>query len=359
MTDDGMTGDGMTAPRTIRCASAAEVMTDVRALLRVPTTTSPVALAPFRPDPDVEIDSGLGGDHRRRWVAPRREPNPIEEPPTDVAVPPSPRPDPEPDPALNERPPGPRRRHIRGALAMVVTFLIMAGGVSVWWLRGHDTTGEIADAPPADAYAMSGHDQFTSLVAHAARADVDVYASPDQRAPSARLRNPTDTGSPLVFLVVDATDEEWLRVRMPVPPNGATGWVRRDGVTIRSTRYRVRVALGAHRLELYRGSEFVFSAPVAIGTADTPTPGGQFYIKDLVQPPSPDTGYGPYVFGLSGYSNRVEKFTNGAGVIGIHGTNEPQLIGRDVSRGCIRLRNEDLKRLVGVLPLGTPVDIVA
>jgi lipoprotein-anchoring transpeptidase ErfK/SrfK len=46
-------------------------------------------------------------------------------------------------------------------------------------------------------------------------------------------------------------------------------------------------------------------------------------------------------------------------VIGIHGTNEPQLVGTDVSHGCIRLRNEDISRLVGLLPLGTPVEITA
>ena len=47
------------------------------------------------------------------------------------------------------------------------------------------------------------------------------------------------------------------------------------------------------------------------------------------------------------------------GVIGIHGTNEPELVGTDVSHGCIRMLDEDVTRLVEEfgLPLGTPVEI--
>ena len=46
-------------------------------------------------------------------------------------------------------------------------------------------------------------------------------------------------------------------------------------------------------------------------------------------------------------------------VIGIHGTNQPQLLGQDVSHGCIRLSNDAIIRLAGTVPTGTPVDIIA
>ncbi|HLF41857.1 MAG TPA: L,D-transpeptidase, partial [Acidimicrobiia bacterium] len=95
-----------------------------------------------------------------------------------------------------------------------------------------------------------------------------------------------------------------------------------------------------------------------IGTRDTPTPGGIFYIKELLQPPNPRGAYGPYAFGLSGFSNVLESFAGGDGVIGIHGTNDPTTVGKDVSHGCIRLRNEDLLELVERVPLGTPVAIL-
>ena len=42
---------------------------------------------------------------------------------------------------------------------------------------------------------------------------------------------------------------------------------------------------------------------------------------------------------------------------GIHGTNEPELIGQQVSHGCIRMLNEDVEELFDVVSIGTPVSI--
>ena len=41
----------------------------------------------------------------------------------------------------------------------------------------------------------------------------------------------------------------------------------------------------------------------------------------------------------------------------LHGTNKPETIGRSVSHGCVRLRNEDIDRLYEIVPVGTPVFI--
>lgn len=41
----------------------------------------------------------------------------------------------------------------------------------------------------------------------------------------------------------------------------------------------------------------------------------------------------------------------------IHGTNRPETIGRSVSHGCVRLRNEDIARLYEMVPIGTQVFI--
>jgi lipoprotein-anchoring transpeptidase ErfK/SrfK len=45
-------------------------------------------------------------------------------------------------------------------------------------------------------------------------------------------------------------------------------------------------------------------------------------------------------------------------VIGIHGTDEPQLIPGRPSHGCIRLRNADVARLWQLIEVGTPIEIV-
>ncbi len=41
----------------------------------------------------------------------------------------------------------------------------------------------------------------------------------------------------------------------------------------------------------------------------------------------------------------------------IHGTNQPDTVGRAVSHGCVRLRNEDIAKLYAMVPVGTPVYI--
>jgi hypothetical protein len=41
----------------------------------------------------------------------------------------------------------------------------------------------------------------------------------------------------------------------------------------------------------------------------------------------------------------------------LHGTNNPSSIGRSVSHGCIRLRNEDIAKLYDMVPVGTPIYI--
>jgi lipoprotein-anchoring transpeptidase ErfK/SrfK len=41
----------------------------------------------------------------------------------------------------------------------------------------------------------------------------------------------------------------------------------------------------------------------------------------------------------------------------LHGTNQPETIGRAVSHGCVRLRNEDIAKLYDMVSVGTPVYI--
>jgi L,D-transpeptidase catalytic domain len=41
----------------------------------------------------------------------------------------------------------------------------------------------------------------------------------------------------------------------------------------------------------------------------------------------------------------------------MHGTNRPETVGRAVSHGCVRLRNEDIAKLYAMVPVGTPVYI--
>ena len=47
------------------------------------------------------------------------------------------------------------------------------------------------------------------------------------------------------------------------------------------------------------------------------------------------------------------------GQIALHGTNRPQLLGQNVSNGCVRMADESITAVMSLAPLGTPVTIVA
>ena len=197
-----------------------------------------------------------------------------------------------------------------------------------------------------------------STVAQASSASVAVYDNPSTDSPTQSLTNPQPTGAPLVFLV-EQDQGDWLHALLPVRPNGSTGWIRRTDVTISQHTFRIVVQLAAHQITVYQGPTIIDQEPIGVGTHDTPTPGGLYYTKELLQPPDPNGPYGPYAYGLSGYSNVLTSFAGGDGVIGIHGTNDPSLLGKDVSHGCIRMSNAGIEKLAAILPLGVPVDIQA
>ena len=203
-----------------------------------------------------------------------------------------------------------------------------------------------------------------AVIATATEDAIEVFAEPNQ-FPVEQTITADQVVSlpgqiPLTFLVIEQSDD-WLHVHLPVRPNGSSGWVRLSDVNLATTDYRIEVRLTEHRLLLHKGNEVVMDVPVGVGRAEVPTPGGVYYIKELLQPPTPGGTYGAYAYGLSGYSPVLESFAGGAGVIGIHGTNEPESVGTDASHGCIRILDADITRMVTEfgLPLGTPVEILA
>lgn len=229
------------------------------------------------------------------------------------------------------------------------------------------TTVAAAAPPPAPPRAPAAPrlaGAVTTTVAAAVDATLPVFAAPGVTSPSRTLDNPRPSGAPLVLLVTEDRGD-WLQVLLPVRPNGSTGWIRRHDVRLSTHDYRMTVELAAHRITVFRGAEVVLRQPVAVGTSDAPTPGGLYYTVELVQPVDaagrydPGGPYGPYAYGLSGFSDVLFEFAGGDGQFGIHGTNDPSTLGTDVSHGCIRMSNEGISALAAVLPLGVPVEVVA
>jgi len=193
-----------------------------------------------------------------------------------------------------------------------------------------------------------------------------VANAPVRTAPSgsartiARLHPKTEMKSPEVYLMLsqqtDSKGRLWVHIRLPGQPNGRTGWVRRATLgDSRITHMALLVDKRKLKATLYKDGHPAWSAPIGIGTPSTPTPNGRFYVRELIKM-NPGTGaYGPYIYGTSGYA-KLSEFPGG-GIIGIHGTNAPGLIPGAPSHGCVRLKNQDLRRLQKLLPIGAPVRI--
>lgn len=195
-----------------------------------------------------------------------------------------------------------------------------------------------------------------SVVAQAKGPVVSLYYSPAARQPRRYLASPNRNGVPLVFLVKERRPG-WVRVYLPTRPNGSTAWIHDYLLTLARNPYRVRISRREHTLTVWKGSSVVIKERAAVGSRAAPTPTGIFYISELLQQSNPSGIYGPYAFGISAHSNVLFSFGGGPGQIGLHGTNRPKLLGRDVSHGCVRIRNRAITRLARMLPLGTPVRI--
>ena len=175
-----------------------------------------------------------------------------------------------------------------------------------------------------------------------------------------RLRYDTEDGYPEVYLALrryrSARGRVWVQVRLPMRPNGRTGWVRREALG-RFHVVRTRLVVDRRRLRatLYRSGRRVWRAPVGVGRRGMETPRGRFYVRERMRVAQKDSLYGPLAFGTSAYSKLSDW--PGGGVIGIHGTNEPWLVPGRPSHGCIRLRNRAIRRLGRLMPIGTPIRI--
>lgn len=191
------------------------------------------------------------------------------------------------------------------------------------------------------------------------KAGIKVYRD-TQGTELTTLRNGVASKGLVVFTVTEKQGD-WLKVRLPMRPNGVQGYVNTSDVDTFTHDFSMIIELKNRRIMVFQGDKLVHIERVAIGKTAQPTPTGRFYTVDLLRPKGGPNGvYGAYAYGLSGFSNVIFDFgAGGDGRLGIHGTNQPSLLGQAISSGCIRMSNAGITKLRNVLPLGVPVDIVA
>jgi lipoprotein-anchoring transpeptidase ErfK/SrfK len=153
---------------------------------------------------------------------------------------------------------------------------------------------------------------------------------------------------------IGADGKPWDKLLLPMRPNGTVGWVPAASVSVSPRTTRIVVRRSERRLRVYRKGRLVYTTLVAVGSKGRETPLGSFYVTARFVPD--DSFLGSFAFETSAYSKLTEW--PGGGVVGIHGTSVPWLLGRAVSHGCVRVSNEAARALARLVPLGTPVSIV-
>jgi hypothetical protein len=270
------------------------------------------------------------------------------------------------------RRPRPRRRGLRAprslSLALLATVAaVIAAAISSGASDTLPKPVALGTLPPARTPAFTpgparalSSTRYLSHWAPVRRATV-ARAAPDPGAPAvARLARTTPEGTRNAVAVLgrrqDGDARMWVHVRLPVLPNGTTGWVRRAALGGYGTvRTHLDVDLRQLRATLYRDGRPVLRGAIGVGTASSPTPRGEFYIRNkLTRYDSPT--YGPVAFGTSARSPTATDWPAG-GFVGIHGTDHPELLPGRVSHGCIRMRDADVLKLAERMPVGTPLTI--
>jgi L,D-transpeptidase catalytic domain len=170
----------------------------------------------------------------------------------------------------------------------------------------------------------------------------------------------TGDGTTNILLVIGETQvsarQTWYKVRLAILPNNSVAYVPSTALgplyTVFTHLYVDRETMTA---TLKRNGVTIFTTRVGVGRSYWPTPAGQFYIRDELTDFN-DPFYGPIAFGTSARSAVLTDWPGG-GFVGVHGTDEPQILPGKVSHGCIRMKNNAIVQLAKLMPIGTPLTV--
>jgi hypothetical protein len=224
------------------------------------------------------------------------------------------------------------------------------------------TTAAPATGPPPARVEQLQHLGTKSYFAFVDR-KTTARTRPDASAPAVAAvttRSPVGTDDLVLVLArtTDAAGHSWLQVRLPVRPNGTTGWVPASALgELQPVKTWLKIDTRHFKARLIKAGKVVWRARVGVGKSYWPTPKGQFFIRaELKGYGSRGSFYGPLAFITSATSDALTDWPGG-GIVGVHGTSLPGLIPGAISHGCVRVRNPDILRLAKLMPVGTPLTI--
>lgn len=132
---------------------------------------------------------------------------------------------------------------------------------------------------------------------------------------------------------------------------GPETWVALGGAEAASTQVtstgecRLHIDTERFVIFVYKSAHLVKTYNVAVGQAVTPTPLGDWKITSKLHNPG------------GAFGTRWMRLSIPFGGYGIHGTDNPNSIGKAISHGCIRMFNKDVEELCDMVPIGTLVKI--
>ena len=202
-------------------------------------------------------------------------------------------------------------------------------------------------APPAHVIAQVRPD-----------AVVDLHSRPSGPV-VARVGALTRFGSPRSLSVVRTQRGRWLAVTEAGVGGNRVVWVDAQAAGLRyaRTRLELEIDLSARTLALRRDDSVVKHFSVGVGAFDSPTPTGRFAVTDKLAGSNISAAYGCCILALSAIQPNLPAGWQGGNRVAIHGTLSSSDFGQAVSAGCVHARDTDLRYLMRVLPLGTPVVI--
>jgi hypothetical protein len=175
----------------------------------------------------------------------------------------------------------------------------------------------------------------------------------------ARVGALTRFGSRRSLGVVATRRGRWLAVTEPGVGRNRVVWVdaHAGGLRYSRTPLELDVDLSQRTLTVRRGDTLLRRTSVGVGASDSPTPTGRFAVTDKLAGAAYSPAYGCCILALSAIQTNLSPGWSGGDRIAIHGTLSASDFGRAVSAGCVHARDGDLRWLMRIVPLGTPVVI--
>jgi lipoprotein-anchoring transpeptidase ErfK/SrfK len=247
---------------------------------------------------------------------------------------------------------------------LAVLLAAVLGGYAAVRARAEGSGASQSLAPvPSPTPAPSGAPapQYERWTVGKAVGPMVVYTKPSTSASvKTKLGKVNQNGYPTLVLV-DRTRQvggsTWYQVWLAMRPNGSRGWVPEDKLAFYTTSSKITIDLSERKLMVVRRGELVGTYSVAVGRPGLGTPTGSYFVNQKLKPSTPDGAYGVLAIGISAFQPKLAYWEQG-GPVAIHGTNEPWLIGKAISHGCVRMHNKDVLEVSKLVPAGSPVEIV-